>query len=252
MSKTAAILISIFVAAFIGVVIFLSVQNDPDTTDLGSYDASRIIPGDDNNGNIGDHVLGSRDADVFLVEYFDFSCPMCAQVNTILADYVEEKAGTVAVISRNFPIQKIHPNSIAAASAAEAAGLIKKPASLLENEQIKAQLAAGLIDDSYYFEMTDALFKNSNLWASANANVRTSVFTDLFRRIAPEADLDEFLSHMSSDAVKAKINFDLNLGRLQGVSGTPAFFIGGDKINIKNMSEINSVLKPAIEDKLKK
>jgi len=251
MSKTAAILISIFVAGFVGVIIFFSVQNDPDTTDLGSYDASRIIPGDENNGNIDDHVRGSRDAEVFLVEYFDFSCPMCAQVNTILTDYVEDKAGTVAVISRNYPIQKIHPNSIAAASAAEAAGLIKKPAPLLEDEEVKAQLTTGLIDNSYYFEMSDALFKNSNLWASANANVRTSVFTDLFRRIAPEASIDEFLSLMSSDAVKAKINFDLDLGRLQGVSGTPAFFLDNDKLKVGNMSEITSVLKPAIETKLK-
>lgn len=253
MSKKAAIIIAIIIVAFLGFLIFLGISKDTINIDFSAYDTARPIPADENNGEIADHVRGTLDAEVFLVMYADFSCAMCGESHNVLEDYVDSKDGRVAIIFRNFPVQSIHPNSIAAASAAEAAGLIKKPASLLEDEATQEKIQKGLIDDTYYFEMSEILFKNRTVWWSiTDGTSRTNALVDQFRLIAPDADTDEFLSLMNSQRVKSKINFDLALVHHQGVTGTPTFFLDNKKLEgVNNMGHVESIVKPAIEAKLK-
>ena len=251
MSKASAITIAIIASVFVGFLVILGINKTTDTTDYSIYDTAHPIAADDNNGQIADRVRGNRDAKFFLVEYADLSCAMCGEANPIIESYLEDKNGEVALIFRNYPVQASHPNAIAAASAAEAAGFIKKPASALEDEATKAKIATGFLDDTYYFEMLDLLFKNRTVWWAVDPSIRNDTFVDLFRRIAPEANVDEFLAHMGSDQVKAKINFDLGLGRYQGVTGTPSYFLDNQKLDIPNITAIDSVLKPAIEAKLK-
>lgn len=250
MSKSAIITIIISVTVFIGGLVLLTSQNKSDPVDMDSYDVNSIIAPDDNNGNIGDHVRGSRDAKVFVIEYFDFSCPMCAQVEPIIEEYIEQQAGSVAFITRNYPVTSSHPNSVAAASAAEAAGLIKKPESLLSEPEMIERIESGLVDDTYFYEMTATLLKNQTVWYTVSADKRTDVIADLFSRIAPEVDKSEFVSLMGGTAVKAKIDFDLSLVKKHGVSATPSFYLDGTKLAINNIGSIETVLKPAVEAKL--
>lgn len=67
----------------------------------------------------GDHVYGSRDAEVLLVEYSDFQCPFCAQIHSSLKRIVDESNGTVAWVYRHFPLTSIHPEALPAAIASE-------------------------------------------------------------------------------------------------------------------------------------
>ena len=247
MSKSAAITIAIFVVVFLGGFVLINSQKTTDNINYDDYDASTFIEPSADNGHIGDHYLGSRDAKAVLVQYFDFSCGMCAQSHTTLEDYIAEKGENVAIIMRNYPIQSSHPNSFAAASAAEAAGFIKKSDSVLASEETQSQIAKGLIDDTYYFEMVGTLLKNQTVWYTASASARTDIIADLFTRIAPEADIDEFLAHMGSSEVKDKVNFDFAIGNHQGVTGTPAFLLNGEHLTINNLSAIETVLKPAVE-----
>lgn len=252
MSKSAAITIAVFITIFVGGFIIFATQNTGDNVSLEDYDANSIIAPDANNGYIGDHVRGSKDAEAFIVEYFDFSCPMCAQVAPILEDYISEKDGAFAIIQRHYPVQSSHPNSFAASCATEAAGLIKKPESMLADEEVASRISAGIIDDTFFFEMNDTLLKNQTVWYTVSADKRTDVIVDLFSRIAPEASTDEFLAHMGSEAVKSKVNFDFNLGKQQGVTGTPSFFLDGVKLEVNNIGSLETVLKPAVEAKLAK
>jgi protein-disulfide isomerase len=69
-----------------------------------------------------DHVLGNPAAPVTIVEYGDYECPYCAAAAPILRHLVEESAGRIRLVFRNFPLADLHPYALTAALAAEAAG----------------------------------------------------------------------------------------------------------------------------------
>jgi len=69
-----------------------------------------------------DHVFGSPDAPVTVLEYGDFECPYCAAAGPVLRALIEESGGQVRLVWRNFPIADSHPYALTAALAAEAAG----------------------------------------------------------------------------------------------------------------------------------
>ncbi|RIV38075.1 DsbA family protein [Micromonospora radicis] len=69
-----------------------------------------------------DHIRGPVDAPVTLVEYGDFQCPFCALAHANLCELLRQRADTVRLVYRHFPIANMHPYAEAAAEAAEAAG----------------------------------------------------------------------------------------------------------------------------------
>jgi len=68
-----------------------------------------------------DHVKGSRNAQVFLIEYSDFECPFCQRFHPTAQQVVDEYDGQVAWVYRHFPLRTIHPKAEAAAQASECA-----------------------------------------------------------------------------------------------------------------------------------
>ncbi|MGW0505543.1 DsbA family protein [Micromonospora sp. NPDC003241] len=69
-----------------------------------------------------DHVRGPVDAPVTIVEYGDFQCPFCGTAHRNLQEVQRQRADTVRLVYRHFPIANIHPYAERAAEAAEAAG----------------------------------------------------------------------------------------------------------------------------------
>lgn len=68
-----------------------------------------------------DHIKGSPNAKVKIVEYSDFECPFCKQfhdtLNEVIADYNDDE---VAWVFRQFPLEQLHPvKAMAAAMASE-------------------------------------------------------------------------------------------------------------------------------------
>ena len=68
-----------------------------------------------------DHVQGSPDAPVTLVEYGDYECPYCGEAYPIVKEIQERMDGGLRFVFRNFPISTSHPHAEQAAEAAEAA-----------------------------------------------------------------------------------------------------------------------------------
>src|SRR6478735_1019677 len=66
-----------------------------------------------------DHIVGSPDAPVVLIEYSDFQCPYCQLIYPTLKSIVAASNGKVAWVMRNFPLTSIHPEANPAANAAE-------------------------------------------------------------------------------------------------------------------------------------
>ncbi len=68
----------------------------------------------------GDHIRGSRSAQVYLVEYADLECPYCKIQHATLRQIVEDYGGQVAWVYRHLPLS-FHANAQKEAEASECA-----------------------------------------------------------------------------------------------------------------------------------
>lgn len=197
--------------AAIGIIGFLIIEGPSKTVNYSSYNPFSIIKPDANNGYIGDNVKGNPDAPAIIFEYADFQCPGCASINTRVNAAIEKAEGKLAVVYRNF-ILSYHQNGIAAASAAQAAGL-----------------------QGYYKPFADRLFKGQAEWEYASPSKRTALFQEYFEEVTDKkGDLEKFISDLGSEQISKKIDFDTNIGKHLGVPGTPSFYVDGQYIDYTN------------------
>ncbi|MCV0392592.1 MAG: DsbA family protein [Nitrosopumilus sp.] len=155
-----------------------------------------------------DPIIGDPDAPITIIEFSDFQCPFCARFHIqtlplILQEYIDQ--GKVKLVFRDFPIQSIHPNALPAAVAAECAN---------EQGQFRA--------------MHDMLFDNQNEWNDQETVIAVSIFSQYATAI--QLDQEKFDSCLSSGKYIDEIIKDLDDGRDYGVTGTPGFFVGNDKL----------------------
>jgi protein-disulfide isomerase len=88
-----------------------------------------------------DHILGSKDAEIVVVEYSDFDCPFCRSFHNTMHQVVNDYGGRVAWVYRQFPINSLHPNAVKKAEASECV----------------AELGGNLA----FWKFADAMFANS-------------------------------------------------------------------------------------------
>jgi len=144
-----------------------------------------------------DHIHGSADGSIKLLEYGDYECPFCADAQLIVKEIQQRLGDDLLFAFRHFPLTKIHPHSEHAAEAAEAAG------------------TQGNFWDMHYllFENQRAL-KDEDLTAYAD-----------------ELGLDEtrLIREVTSSLYAARIREDFKSGIRGGVNGTPTFFVNGER-----------------------
>ncbi len=222
MSKQAWIIFAAICVAVLGGLILLSRGNQ---IDVSKVDETKIIAASAQNGNIGDHVLGTTTGKAILIEYGDFQCPACGSAYPNVKELTEKYKDQLIFVFRNLPLTSLHPNARAAAAAAEAAGL-----------------------QGVYWDMHDTLYENQDTWTSATAENRLSYFEG-YAKTAGVKDIAKFKTDIESQAVNDKINFDLALTRKIGASATPTMLLNGKKIEsdiwsdkTKFESEIKSAL----------
>ena len=143
-----------------------------------------------------DHIRGPRESPVTVVEYGDFECPYCGRaepaVRELLADF-----GDVRYVWRHLPLTDVHSHAQLAAEAAEAAG-----------------------EQGAFWEMHDALLDHQDALRPA----------DLVR-YAGEIGLDRerFAGDLRRRVGSARVAEDVDSADLSSVSGTPTFFINGQR-----------------------
>lgn len=160
-----------------------------------------------------DPIIGNSDAPITIIEFSDFQCPFCARFYTqtlplILEEYIEQ--GKVKLVFRDFPIQSIHPNALPASVAAECAN-----------------------DQGKFREMHDILFEKQNEWNKLETTEALYVFSEYASSI--QLDQKTFDSCLTSGKHIPEIQNDLNDGRDYGVTGTPGFFVGNEKIGFTEL-----------------
>ncbi len=165
-----------------------------------------------------DWVKGKSEAPVTLIEYTDFQCPACAAYYQILHQLSEEMGDKLKIVVRHYPLIQIHKNALPAARAAEAAGRQGK-----------------------FWEMYDLLYANQGEWSNAE-NPMLSIFPAYAGRVG--MDIERFRRDMEDTSLDDKINEDRGTGNELKISGTPSFFLNGEKL--KNPSSIEE-FKKAVE-----
>jgi protein-disulfide isomerase len=69
-----------------------------------------------------DHIIGSPDAKVIIIEYSDTECPFCKIFHSTVSQVMDEYKGqSVAWVYRHFPIQELHSRAPKEAEATECA-----------------------------------------------------------------------------------------------------------------------------------
>jgi Na+/H+ antiporter NhaA len=143
-----------------------------------------------------DHVRGPLDAPVTVVEYGDFECPYCGQAEPVVRELLRD-FGDVRYVWRHLPLSDVHPNAQLAAEAAEAAA-----------------------NQGAFWEMHDLLFDHQD---ALSADDLMSYADQL------GLDVDRFSEELREQNGAPEIAEDVDSADLSGVSGTPTFFINGQR-----------------------
>ena len=154
------------------------------------------------------HVLGPANAPVHVEEFGDFECPPCGLFHPILEQMRAEFGDKLAITFREFPLVPTHQHALAAASAAEAAGIQGK-----------------------FWEMHDLLYEHQNDWKK-EFDVRP-IFEDYAKQIG--LDVERYKRDVNGDFVAQRIFADGKRGHSLGVKGTPTVFMNGREVPFENL-----------------
>jgi protein-disulfide isomerase len=143
-----------------------------------------------------DHVAGSLDAAIVLVEYGDFECAYCGEAYPQIKTVQRAMGDALCFVFRHFPLKNMHPHAQRAAEFAEAASTIGR-----------------------FWEMHDLLYENQQaLDDHSLSRYATQLgFTQQLIQAALRGDFE------------AKVREDFRSGVRSGVNGTPCLFINGQR-----------------------
>ena len=212
MTRTRWIIFALVCIAIIGGLVATKKHND---VNVSGVNPDKIVT----KGKIPDHVFGSKTGKVTLIEYGDFQCPYCGELYPNLTPIREKYKDQVSFVFRDFPLTNLHPNALAAAGAAEAAGLQGK-----------------------FWQMHDKLYENQDNWSNDNTDQRTAQFKDYAKQLG--LNVSKFAKDLNSSAVSYKINFDHALGGKAGVQSTPTLILNGKTIGDESGAAVQGNAKP--------
>ena len=143
-----------------------------------------------------DHIRGPEAAQVTLVEYGDFECPYCGRAEPAIRDLLAD-FGDVRYVWRHLPLTDVHPHAELAAEAAEAAA---------------AQGA--------FWPMHDMLLRHQDA-------LRPGDLVGYADGLG--LDLERFARDLRRHAYASRVAEDVETADLATVSGTPTFFVNGQR-----------------------
>ncbi len=159
-------------------------------------------------------IKGSEKAPVTIVEFSDFQCPYCANLQPTLRDVLNAYPKEVRLVFKHYPLP-FHPQAMNAVKAAEAA-----------REQGK------------FWEMHDLIFNNFN-------KLTEQSFGDFAQQLG--LNMEKFSADFTSGKYDQQIQQDMMLARSSDVNGTPTLFINGKRMQSRGFNDfkqrIDGILK---------
>lgn len=147
--------------------------------------------------NAKDHIQGSDDAIITLVEYGDYQCEDCAkayEVIKLLQNHFKER---LRFVFRNFPLTQIHPYAEIAAETCELAS---------EYEQ--------------FWEMHDLIYENQE-------KLSREMLIELGKLL--NLPVEKLRSALEKKSYQPQIHEEFLGGVRSGVKSTPTFFINNER-----------------------
>ncbi|MGF1498784.1 MAG: DsbA family protein [Elainellaceae cyanobacterium] len=162
-----------------------------------------------------DHVRGSLNATILLMEYGDFCSAQSGQAYVTVKALLQQLGDQICLVFRYFPQVEHHPQALKAAASAEAAASQNK-----------------------FWEMHDLLFEHQaelEDWNLADFAVQLGL------------DFSQFLKELSSHQHLQRIEGDRQTGQRYGVQETPTFFVGIRYQGAHNLQELMVTILQAIQ-----
>ncbi|MEA2439962.1 MAG: hypothetical protein QOH76_1386 [Thermoleophilaceae bacterium] len=144
-----------------------------------------------------DHVRGSEDAPVTLVEYGDYQCSYCGQAEVVIRELLDSFGDDLRYVWRHLPLTDVHEHAQMAAEAAEAAA-----------------------EQGHFWDMHDVLLDHQG---DLNPPDLTRYARDL------GLDIDRFWEGLRDRRHAPRVAEDVASADASGVAGTPSFFINGKR-----------------------
>ena len=146
---------------------------------------------------------GDPKAPLTIVEYSDFQCPSCANVDPSIHQFLEVYKGKIQLIYKYYPLTNIHKNAMTAAHAAECAAR-----------------------QGHFWPYHDRLFQTQLAWAPLQDP------TTSFLAIAQDVRLDmpSFRTCYADSSPLKIIEQDAQEARDHKVNATPTFIIGDERL----------------------
>jgi protein-disulfide isomerase len=153
-----------------------------------------------------------------LVEFLDFECESCRAAAPLVEDLRKEYGDRITFVHRYFPLPG-HRNSGTAALAVEAAAQQGK-----------------------YEQMYTKMFDTQPQWGEKQDSQAA-----LFRTYAQELRLDlaKYDAAAADEATIERIRKDVADGKALGVTGTPTFFLNGQKLVLNSEEQFRQLLNDA-------
>ncbi len=163
------------------------VQSDADTpTPQAPSLAVRPIASDD-------HIRGSENAKITILEYSDLECPFCKVFHESMAQLLRDYPDDVRWVYRHAPLEQLHQKAFAEANAAECAA-----------------------DQGKFWEFTDVIFSTTH----SNDFINLDDLPEYARQAGVE-NIAQFEACVAGDLHRDKIEADLQDGIAAGLRGTP-------------------------------
>lgn len=154
-----------------------------------------------------DHILGSPDSTILIVEYSDTECPFCKSFHNTMRSVMQEygRDGKVAWIYRHYPMAELHSKAFKEAEATEC--------------------VASLGGESKFWEYVNKLYEvtpsNDGLDPTELSNIAVQV----------GLSSQDFTACLESGEFAARVNADIQNARDLGIIGTPHSFLIDAKNN---------------------
>jgi protein-disulfide isomerase len=165
---------------------------------------------------------GNPTAAVTLEEFGDYQCPPCGAVALLLPKLETQYGSKLRVVFRHFPLEG-HKHAREAAYFAEAAGLQGK-----------------------FWEMHETIYRHRENWTNLDS------VTPIFSGYGSELGLDakRLRDDVQSQAVRDRVERDLQLAKARGVNATPTIFVNGKLVPPANLGEagVRQAIDAALRD----
>jgi protein-disulfide isomerase len=160
-----------------------------------------------------DHIRGPADAPVTLLEYGDLECPFCGQAEPTVRELLAE-IGDLRYVWRHLPLSDVHPHARLAAEAAEAA----------------ARQGA-------FWEMHDRLLADQQ-------DLTVKALVHHAEEIG--LDVERFSEDLVSHRMANRVDIDIESADGSGVTGTPTFFVNGQRhVGAYDIDTLSAAVKAA-------